>query len=168
MSSGQFYEKWMSVREKNIKLLLEAVTYMATTKTTTCIITIEIVMCIMHCRKYHLRDCSRDFHPHNSITIVTHIFAAEICTCISVAETSNCIVSTETVTFITATKSSTNISVTESTTSIIVIEPQNLHNCKRRWHLHNCVSCIVPTETATCRIDYRNFTCRNGHSQRSF
>ena len=51
MFSGQFYEKWMSVRERNIKLLLKAVTYMATTETATCLITIEIVMCIMHCRK---------------------------------------------------------------------------------------------------------------------
>ena len=49
--SGQFYEKWMSVRERNIKLLLEAVPSMATKETATCIITIEIVMCIMHCRK---------------------------------------------------------------------------------------------------------------------
>ena len=52
MFSGQFYEKWVSVRERNIKLLLETVTYIATTETVTCIITIEIVMCIMHCRKY--------------------------------------------------------------------------------------------------------------------
>ena len=43
----------MSVRERNIKLLLEAVTYyMATIETATYIITIEIAMCIMHCRKY--------------------------------------------------------------------------------------------------------------------
>ena len=28
MFSGQFYEKWMPVREQNIKLLLETVTYM--------------------------------------------------------------------------------------------------------------------------------------------
>ena len=49
----------MSVRERNIKLLLEAVTYMATTETATCIITIEIVMCIIHCRKYHLHDYNR-------------------------------------------------------------------------------------------------------------
>ena len=59
MFSGQFYEKWVSVRERNIKLLLETVTYIATTETVTCIITIEIVMCIMHCRKYHLHDCNR-------------------------------------------------------------------------------------------------------------
>ena len=60
MFSGQFYEKWMSVRERNIKLLLEAVTYMATIETATCIITIKIVMRIMHYRKYHLPDCNRD------------------------------------------------------------------------------------------------------------
>ena len=54
MFSGHFYEKWMSVRERNIKLLLEAVPSMATKETATCIITIEMVMCIVHCRKYHL------------------------------------------------------------------------------------------------------------------
>ena len=57
--------KRISVRERNIKLLLEAVTYMATREIATCIITIEIVMCIMHCRKYHLHDCSRDSHLYN-------------------------------------------------------------------------------------------------------
>ena len=68
MFSGQFYEKWMSVRERNIKLLLEAVTYMATIETATCITTTEIVMCIMHCTKYHLHDChlhNRDSQLHN-------------------------------------------------------------------------------------------------------
>ena len=69
MFSGQFYEKWMSVRERNIKLLLEAVTYMATTETATCIITIEIVMCIMHCRLTpnrgsHLDSFNKNCHPH--------------------------------------------------------------------------------------------------------
>ena len=65
MLSGQFYEKWVSVREKNIKLLLQAVTYIATTVTITCITTIEIVMCIVHCRKYYLHDCNRDPHVHS-------------------------------------------------------------------------------------------------------
>ena len=51
MFSCQFYEKWVSVRKRNIKLLLETVTCIATTETVTCIITIEIVMCIMHYRK---------------------------------------------------------------------------------------------------------------------
>ena len=59
MFSGQFYEKWVSVRERNIKLLLETVTYIATTETVTCIITIETVMWIMHCRKRYLYDCNR-------------------------------------------------------------------------------------------------------------
>ena len=36
---------YISVRERNIKLLLETVTYIATTETVTCIITVEIVMC---------------------------------------------------------------------------------------------------------------------------
>ena len=65
MFSGQFYEKWMSVRERNIKLLLETVTYIATTETVTCITTIEIVMCIMHCRKYYLHNGNRDPQLHN-------------------------------------------------------------------------------------------------------
>ena len=46
MFFGQFYEKWVSVRERNIKLLLETVTHIVTTETVTCIIKIEIVMCI--------------------------------------------------------------------------------------------------------------------------
>ena len=54
MLSCQFYEKWVSVRERNIKFLLEAVTYIATTETVTCITKTEIVMCIIHCRKYNL------------------------------------------------------------------------------------------------------------------
>ena len=44
MFFGQFYEKWVSFRERNIKLLLETVTYIAITETVTCIITIETVM----------------------------------------------------------------------------------------------------------------------------
>ena len=48
MFSDQFYEKWVSVRERNTKLLLESVTYhgvtpctyIATTETVNCIITI--------------------------------------------------------------------------------------------------------------------------------
>ena len=78
MSSGQFYEKWMSVRERNIKLLLEAVTYMATMETATCIIAIEIVMCIMHCRKYHLHDCNRDSHLHKfNKNCLPHIYCRD-------------------------------------------------------------------------------------------
>ena len=65
MFSGQFYETWMSVREGNVKLLLETVTYMTTTERATYIITIEIVMWIMHFGKYHLDDCNRDFHLDN-------------------------------------------------------------------------------------------------------
>ena len=56
MFFGQFYEKWVSVRERNIKLLLEPVTCIAITEIVTCIITIETVMCIIHCRKYHFHN----------------------------------------------------------------------------------------------------------------
>ena len=63
MVSGQCYEKWVSVRERNINLLLETVTYTATTETVTCITTIEIVMCIMNCRKYYLHDLQQRLPP---------------------------------------------------------------------------------------------------------
>ena len=45
MFSVQFCEKWVSVRESNIKLLLKTVTYIAITEIITCIITIKTVMC---------------------------------------------------------------------------------------------------------------------------
>ena len=71
-------------------------------ETATCIITMEIVMCIIHRRKYYLRLYHEKILV--SVEIVTHIFDAEIFTGICVAETSNCIIATETVTFITAKK----------------------------------------------------------------
>ena len=92
MFSDQFYEKRLSFRERNMKLLLETVTYIRVT----CKITMETVMCIMHCRKYHLHDCNRDSHLHNCNKIVTRIFAAETVTCKCTAKTSNCIIATET------------------------------------------------------------------------
>ena len=54
MLSGQFYAKWVSVRERDIKLLLETVTCIITiaaTRTVTCISTIKAVTCIMNCGK---------------------------------------------------------------------------------------------------------------------
>ena len=65
MLSGQLYEKWVPVRERNLTLLLETVTCIAATEIVTCIITVEIVMCTMHCRKYYLHNCNRDSHVHN-------------------------------------------------------------------------------------------------------
>ena len=44
MFYDQFYDKWVSVRERNMKLLLETFTYIATTETDTWIVTIEIVV----------------------------------------------------------------------------------------------------------------------------
>ena len=111
----------------------------------------------MHCR-YYLHGWNRD-SCIISIKIVTHIFAAETFTCINAAETSNRIIATETPTCRIATKRPNNIIVAESITNINAIEPQNLHNS----NIGTCiiaiesVSCIVPTETATNRIDYRKF-----------
>ena len=87
----------MSVKERNTKLLLATVTYIAI---------IETVMCITHCRKYCIIATGT---PTCIVTIniATHIFATEIVTYISSGETSNCVIATETVTFITATKRST-------------------------------------------------------------
>ena len=45
--------------------LLETVTYIAIKERLACIITIETVMCVLHCRKYHLHDCSRSSYLHN-------------------------------------------------------------------------------------------------------
>ena len=65
MFSDQFYEKELSVTERNIKLLLGTVTYIAATETVSGIITMETV--IIHCKKYHLHNCNIDLHLHNLI-----------------------------------------------------------------------------------------------------
>ena len=144
MLSSQLYEKWVSVRERNIKLLHETVTYIATTETVTSITAIEIVICIMHCRKYYLHDCNKGSHLHSfNKNCDPHICYI----CINAAETSNCII---------ATKISTSINVAESTTNIVAIEPQKLHNCNSRWHLHNCYR--------KCQLHSSN---RNFHLQNS-
>ena len=125
--------KRVSVGERNIKLFLETVVCIVITETVTPIITTETVLCIMHCRKYHLHKARTS---KITIKIVTHIFAAETATCISEAETSNYIIATETV------------------TCIIATEPQNLHNCKRR-HLHNCYRKLHSSKrNCHCRIDH--------------
>ena len=154
MFSCQFYEKWVSVRERNIKLLLESVSYIAIKETVTCILeykqlcTAESITCKI---AIETPICI------NTIKIVTHIFDKETVTCISAAETSNSIIATETVTCMIATERSTNITVTESTTCIVAIEPQNLHNCNRRCHLHNCYrECQLHSSKRNChlQIDY--------------
>ena len=48
-----------------------------------------------------------------------------------------------------ATERSTKITVIESTTGIVAIQPQNLHKLAIESG-----SYLVPTEPATCRIDY--------------
>ena len=47
-----------------MKLLLETFTYVAIKERVTCIITIETVMYIVHCRKYHPHNCKTDSHLH--------------------------------------------------------------------------------------------------------
>ena len=99
---------------------LETVTYIVT-----CIITIETVICMMHCRKYHLHNCSKDPNLHNYNKNCHHIFAAETVTCISAAETSNCIISTETATSIIATERSTNTAVWWPRGAMVKFENKN-------------------------------------------
>ena len=77
MFSGQFYEKRLSVRERNMKLLLETVTNIAITETVACITAIETVMCIMH-RKNTTCIISTETHICIiTVKIAFHIFAAE-------------------------------------------------------------------------------------------
>ena len=111
----------MSVRKRNIKLLLETVTYIAATETVTCIITTEIVMCIIHSREYNLHNCNRDpptciisiknCHPYiRWRNFQLHNFNGKIHQryCSKKYYHHNC-----------------------NRTS-------NLHNCNRLWYLHNC------------------------------
>ena len=114
--------KRLSVRKRNMELLHETVTYIAIKERLTYIITIETVMCIMHCRKYHLHNCTETPICIITIKIVIHIFVAEIVICIYAAETYNCTMATETVTCIIATERCTHIPVTERSTDIPVIE----------------------------------------------
>ena len=114
MFSGQFYEKRLSGREINMNLLLDIVTDIAKKERVFCIITMDTVMCIMHCRKYHLHNCNRDSYLHN-YNKNCHPHICVTCTC--AAENRNCIIATATVTCIIVTERSINIPVTESTTS---------------------------------------------------
>ena len=113
--------------------LLETVTYIAIKERFVCIITIETVMCILHCRKYHLHDCSRNSHLHNCNKNCHPHICCRNCHLHMCSRNFNCIIATETVTCLIA---------TDVITSIIAIES---------------VSCIVPAETSTFRIAYRNF-----------
>ena len=85
-----------------------------------------------------------------TITIVTHIFAAETFTCVSTIVTSNCRIATETATYIIAAERprkyhlKTFPNATDVVTCIYAIES---------------VSCIVPTETSACRIVYKLSSC---------
>ena len=87
MFSCQFYEKRVSVRERNIKSLLASVNYIDRNRNL-----YFTIQTFVHCRKYHLynsngdshlHNCNGDSHLHNTIKIVTHIFDAETVICIS-------------------------------------------------------------------------------------
>ena len=72
--------------EKSFQLLH----FMAIKERLTCIITIETVMRVIHCRKYHLHNCNRDSICIITTKIVTtHTFAAETVTCMHAAESSS-------------------------------------------------------------------------------
>ena len=79
MFSCQFYEKWVSVRERNIKLLLESVTYIAVTETVNCILqekqlrTAESTTCIVATETPTCKNITKT---------ATLIFNAETVTCI--------------------------------------------------------------------------------------
>ena len=129
-----------------MKLLLETVTYIAIKERVTCIIAMETFMCIMHCRKYHLHNCNRDSHQYNynkklsSTYLLQKLLPAYVMQKLLIYQ---------------SILLSTNIPVTESTTY--------LKTCKNATGVFTyviaieSVSCIIPTENVTCRIDYRNF-----------
>ena len=152
MFSCEFYKKWVSVRERNMKLLLETVTD-------------------NYKRTSHLHNYNKNSHVHHALQKISpawlqqtptciiskkncpHMFDAETFTCINAAETSNRITTAETITCVIATKRSTNIIAAESTNDIIAIGAQNLHNCNRRWHLHNCDrKCQLHTSNWNCHL----------------
>ena len=154
MFSGQFYEKRLSVRERNMKLLPETVTYLVIKERVTCIFTIETVMWIMHYRKSHLHNCHRDFHqPNYNKNCHPHICCRNclLHMCCRNFYLYNC---------------NKNSYLHNCNRKI------HRHSSNRKYHLKTCinatdvvtciiamesVSGIVPTETTTCRFDYRNF-----------
>ena len=115
-----------------------------------CIITIETVMCIMNCRKYHMHNYNRNSHLHNQNKIFTHIFAAaayvlQNLLTAQLHQNSHLLNCNRKIHQHTSNKKyhlKTCIDATDVITCIIAIES---------------VSCIVPAETSTCRIDYRIF-----------
>ena len=127
MFSCQFYEKSVSFREKNMKLLYTWPCHLHSyNRNSNLHFTTETVK---HCRKYHLHNCNRDFRLHKyNKNCHPHIQCRNCHYCISAPETYNCIIATETVTCMIATERPPNVTVTESTICIVAIEPQNLNN----------------------------------------
>ena len=138
MFSDQFYEKRLSVTERNMKLLLETVTYIAIKERFTCIITMETIMCIIYCWKYHLHNCNRDSNLQNC----NKSFAYVLQNCNRNSHMHNC-----------------NRKIHQLNCN----RKYRLKTCKNATDVVTCIiaiesaCCIFPTETATCRFDYRNF-----------
>ena len=82
MFSGQFYEMRLSVRERNMKLLFETVTYIVIKERVTCIVMIETVMCIMHHKNTTCIIATKTPICIITVKIASHMFAAETITCI--------------------------------------------------------------------------------------
>ena len=97
MFSGQLYEKQLSIRERNMKMSLKTVTYIAI--------------------KSHLHNYNRNCHVHNPVKKTTCITGTQTPICIITIKIVTHIFAGETATSINATERSTNIPVTESTTS---------------------------------------------------
>ena len=118
----------------------------------TCIITIDTVMCIMHCRKYHPHNCNRNVHLHNYNKNCNPHICCRNCHLLCAAKTSNCIIATETVTCIIVPERSNNIPVAK----------YHLKTCINSTDFVTCIIAIkcqlhIPTEASTCRINYRIF-----------
>ena len=117
------FMKQLSISERNMKLLVQTVTIQSY-KRVACIIIVETVKCIMHCRKYHLHKCNRVSYLHNyNKNCCPYIFLKLGFTPCKAEqplrgmETTNSITATEIITWIIAIERSTNIPVTESTIS---------------------------------------------------
>ena len=147
-----------------MKLKLETFTYMAIKERLACIITTETVMCIMHCRKYHLHNCNGNFDLHNyNKNCHLHICCrnCHLRMCCKNFQLHNCNRNSHLY--------DCNRKIHQHTSSIVL--PQNLHKFNRRCHLHNCHKVsfaqfqqkLPPAELTT-----ESFTYRNGVSLRFF
>ena len=145
MFSGQFYEKRLSIREKNIKLLLETVAYIAIKERLTCIITLDTVTYIMHCRKYDLLNYKRDSHLHNyNKNYHPHICCSNchLHMCYRNVYLYNC---------------------NRNSHLLNCYRKTHQHTSNRKYHIKTCknapdvVTCIIAIESVGCLVNSRNY-----------